>query len=155
VFHQKKETEHAPKEGQRIYPTLLRVVDMISHQGQCQSARKGNSGREGSSEKIDHRQGEHSKDQRNDPEIPFGFWEGVKNVGEDEKERGMKMGRVLPIISQLTSQIVPRFIERMNFIDPEGFFVEGIESEGEADEETKNQNEDLFFFEYLHLNCLN
>jgi hypothetical protein len=67
-------------------------------------------------------------------------------VGEDEKERGMKMGRVLLIISQLTSQIVPRFIERMNFIDPEGFSVEGVESEGEADEETKNQNNNFFLF---------
>lgn len=146
MFHQKKETGHTPKESQRIYPTLLRVMDMISHQGQCQSARKGNSGREGSGEKIDHRQGEHSKDQRNDPEIPFGFWEGVKNVGEDEKKRGMKMGRVLLIMSQLTSQIVPRFIERMNFIDPERFSVECVESEGEADEETKNQNNNFFLF---------
>jgi hypothetical protein len=33
VLHQKIETGHAPKESERIYPTLLRVMDMISHQG--------------------------------------------------------------------------------------------------------------------------
>ena len=39
----------------------------------------------------------------------------------------------------------------MDFIDPERFFVEGVESQGEADEEANNQNEDLFLFKYLHL----
>ena len=72
-------------------------------------------------------------------------------MGEYEKKRGVNMGWVLLIISQLPSQIIPRLIESMNFIDPEGFSVEGVESEGEADEETKNQNEDLFLFKYLHL----
>ena len=67
-------------------------------------------------------------------------------MGEDEKERGMKMGRVLLIISQLTSQIVPRFIERMNFIDPEGFSVEGVESQCKPDEKAEKKDQDFFLF---------
>jgi hypothetical protein len=100
---------------------------MVSHQGQCQSAWKGNPGRERPGEKIDHWEGEHSEDQGNDPQIPFGFWEGVKSVCKDEEERELKMGRILLVVSYLASQIVSRFIEGMNFVDPERFFVEGVE----------------------------
>jgi hypothetical protein len=65
-------------------------------------------------------------------------------VGEDEKERGVKMGRVLLIISQLTSQIVPRFIERMNFIDPEGLLVKGVEPQNKTYEKTEKKDKNFF-----------
>jgi hypothetical protein len=119
---------------------------MIGHQSQCNGGWEGNFGREGPGKQIKHRQGEHSKNQRNDPEIPFGFWEGVKNVGEDEKEWGVKVGWILLVISELIYKAVPRFIERVDFVDPERFFVEVVESEGEPDEETKNQNDNFFLF---------
>jgi hypothetical protein len=56
-------------------------------------------------------------------------------VGEDKKKRGMKMGWILLIISQLTSQIVSRFIESMDLIDPEGFMIKMVKPERETDEE--------------------
>ena len=42
----------------------------------------------------------------------------------------------------------------MDFIDPEGFLVEAVESEGKADKEAEKKDQDLFLLESLHGGCL-
>jgi hypothetical protein len=74
-------------------------MDMIRHQSQREGTWKGDSRRERSSKQIDHREGKHSEDHRNNPEIPFGFWERVKNVGKYEEEWKLKVGWVLLVVS--------------------------------------------------------
>ena len=51
----------------------------------------------------------------------------------------MKVCRILLIIFQLTFKTISRIIEGMDFVNPEGFLVEGVESQGEANEKTERE----------------
>jgi hypothetical protein len=46
----------------------------------------------------------------------------------------------------LAFEVISGVIEGVDFIHPEGFFVEGIESQGKADNQTKKEDEDFFAF---------
>jgi hypothetical protein len=46
----------------------------------------------------------------------------------------------------LAFKIIPRIIKRIDFIHPEGFLVKGIEPQGEADNQTKKEDEEFFAF---------
>jgi hypothetical protein len=41
---------------------------------------------------------------------------------------------------------MPGIIESIDFIHPERFLVEGVESQGETDEETTNKDKEFFPF---------
>jgi hypothetical protein len=66
----------------------------------------------------------------------------------------MKVRRILFIIFQLISYTISRIIEGVDFVNPERFLVEGVESQSKADEKTEKKDEDLFSFEHLRLGCL-
>ncbi len=53
---------------------------MVNHESEREGARKSNGGGEELREKVDHRDGKGSKDQRNDTKVPFWFCERVKLV---------------------------------------------------------------------------
>lgn len=55
----------------------------------------------------------------------------------------------------LAFQIISGIIKGMDFVHPEGFLVKGIESEGEANEETEEKNKYLFFKRVIHPGDLN
>jgi hypothetical protein len=93
-----------------------------------------------SCEKIDQGDGEGPEDQRDDSEVPFGFGEGIELMGEDEEERGVKIRGVLFIKFYLAFEVISGVIEGVDFINPEGFLVEGIEPQGEAYDETEKKN---------------
>jgi hypothetical protein len=54
-------------------------------------------------------------------------------MGEHKKEGRVKKRGILLIKSELGSEIIPGVIEGMDFIHPEGFLVEGVESENKSD----------------------
>jgi hypothetical protein len=49
----------------------------------------------------------------------------------------MKIGGIFFVKSQLILQAILRIMIGVNFIDPERFFIEGVESESEAYKETE------------------
>jgi hypothetical protein len=50
-----------------------------------------------------------------------------------DKEKGrMKIGRILLIKFDLPSEIVSGIVEGMDFVYPEGFFVEGVEPQSKT-----------------------
>jgi hypothetical protein len=105
---------------------------MVGHEGQREGAGKGDGRRKLPRKEIDHRDGEGSKDQRNDTEIPFRFCKGIKLMGDNKKKRRMEEGWVLFIEFYLILETIPRILEGMDFVNPKGFLVEGVESQGKA-----------------------
>jgi len=79
---------------------------VVSHEGKGEGAGKGDGRGEGYCKEIDHWDGESSKDQRDDPEIPFRFGERIELVCEDEEEGRMKEGWVLFIKFYLAFEII-------------------------------------------------
>jgi hypothetical protein len=65
-------------------------------------------------------------------------------MGENKKKRRVQKSRVAFVKLQLIPKIISRIIIRMNFIHPEGFFIEGVEPQSETHEEAEKQNENLF-----------
>jgi hypothetical protein len=65
-------------------------------------------------------------------------------MGEHKKEGRVKKSRILLIKSELGSEIIPGVIEGMDLIHPEGFLVEGIESEGKSDEKAEHDQKNFF-----------
>jgi hypothetical protein len=51
----------------------------------------------------------------------------VEEMGEDIKQGRMKVCRILFIIFQLAFKTISRIIEGMDFVNPEGFLIEGID----------------------------
>jgi hypothetical protein len=65
-------------------------------------------------------------------------------MGENEEKGRMKeINRILLEIRYLCFKPVPRVIERMNLIDPQGFAVKGVEPQAEAYEEASNKDQYL------------
>jgi len=146
VFHKEIETCHSKKHEQGIGATILREADVVSHEGQREGAGKGDERRKLSRKEIDQGDREGSEDQRDDSEIPFGFGERIELVGENKEEGRVEISRSLFIKLYLAFKVISGVIEGMDFVHPEGFLVEGIESQGEADNQTKKENEDFFAF---------
>ena len=67
-------------------------------------------------------------------------------MGQDEEERWVKIGWFLLIKIYLFLDIISRIIESIDFIPPEGFLVEGVESQGEANEETEKEDQEFSLF---------
>ena len=84
----------------------MRETDVVGHEGQREGAGKGNVRRKLSCKEIDHEYRKGSKNQRDNAEVSFGFWERIELMGEDEKERRMEEGWVLFIKFYLTLEII-------------------------------------------------
>jgi len=143
VFHKEIETCHPKKHKQGIGAAILRETDVVGHEGQREGAGEGNERRKLSCKEIDHGNGKGPKDQRDDSEITFGFGERIELMGEEEEERRVKIRWILFIKFYLAFEVISGVIEGVDFIHPEGFLIEGIESQGEADEETKKKNKKI------------
>jgi len=73
----------------------LGEADVVRHKSQGKGDGKGDGRRKLSGKKVDHGDGDGSKNQRNDTEILFWFCKGIKLMGEDEEKGRMKEGWVL------------------------------------------------------------
>jgi hypothetical protein len=62
VLKKKVQACHPKEHKQGIHAGILRKVNMIGHESQAKSARKGDERRERSRKKIDHRDGEDPED---------------------------------------------------------------------------------------------
>ena len=68
-------------------------------------------------------------------------------MGKEIKEGGMKkIGWMLFKVFYLVFNPLPRIIEGMNFVDPEGFLIKSVESQSEPNNETKNKQK--YFLRY-------
>ena len=71
MFHKEVKPCHSEEHKKGITTSILRKTDMIGHKAQRKSAGKGNGLRERPCKNVDHRDGERSEDERDDPDIPF------------------------------------------------------------------------------------
>jgi len=94
VFHEEVKPSHSNEHEQGIGTSVLGKADVIGHEGQCEDAREGDRRRERSCKEIDHRDGEGTKDQGDNTEVPFWFSERVKLMCKNEKQRRLKICRV-------------------------------------------------------------
>jgi len=67
-------------------------------------------------------------------------------MGQNKEERGMKVGWILLVKFYLTPEIISRIIEGIDFIRPKGFLIEGVEPQGETDEEAEDQHKNFISF---------
>jgi hypothetical protein len=95
VFHKKIKPGHSSKQEHRIGAPFLGEADVVGHKSETKGRRESKIRRKLSGKKVDHGDGEGSKDQRNDTEIPFGFCKGIKLMGENEEKGRMKEDWVL------------------------------------------------------------
>ena len=107
-----------------------------------------------SCKEIDHRDGKSSQDQWDDSQVSFGFGERIELMGENEEKGRVKISRILLIKVKLTSKIISRIIEGMDFVHPERFSVEGVESEGKAYEKAKSDDKNFFSFYVAHIDSV-
>jgi len=71
-------------------------------------------------------------------------------MGKDEEEGRMKIRRILLIKFDLPSEVISGVIEGMDFVHPEGFLIESVESQGKSYKETENQDKYFFSFWVAH-----
>jgi hypothetical protein len=95
VSHKEIEACHPQKHQEGVGAAILRETDMVGHEGQRESAGKGDEWRKLSCEEIDQGDGEGPEDQGDDSEVPFGFGEGIELMGEDEEKGRVKIRGVL------------------------------------------------------------
>ena len=65
-------------------------------------------------------------------------------MGENEKEWRMKKGRILFVELGLVSETIPRIVESVNLIHPEGLSVKGIISQCKPNEEAEDKRDQFF-----------
>jgi hypothetical protein len=65
-------------------------------------------------------------------------------MGEHKKEGRVKKSGILLIKPDLGTEIIPGVIKGMDFIHPEGLFVEGVESERKTYQEAKDKSKNFF-----------
>jgi hypothetical protein len=58
----------------------------------------------------------------------------MEQMGENKEKGGMKESWVFTIKFQLALKIIPRIIEGIDFVQPKGFLVKGVESQSETNE---------------------
>jgi hypothetical protein len=104
--HEEVQPCHPKKHEQRVRASILGEADMVSHKGQGKCARNSNRPRKLLSEKIDHRDGEDSKDQRDNPKISFRFGERIELMGNHEKKGGLEISWIVFIKSDLALETI-------------------------------------------------
>jgi hypothetical protein len=65
-------------------------------------------------------------------------------MGEDEEEGRMEKAGVTFIKFYLVFEVIPGIIEGMDFINPEGFLVEGIEPQGKSHQKAEKKHKNFF-----------
>jgi hypothetical protein len=55
-------------------------------------------------------------------------------MSENKEKRGVKVSWVFFVILQLVLDTISRIIISVNFVNPEGFLIEGVEPKGKADD---------------------
>ncbi len=123
---------------------------MVGHEGKGDGAGEGDRGRELFGEEVEHGDGEGAKEEGEDAEVSFWFLEGVEEVGEDEEEWGVEVGWILLIELELGFEVITGVVEGVDLIYPEGFLVEAIEPECEAQKKAKDEDKDFFLFQMIH-----
>ena len=71
-------------------------------------------------------------------------------MSEYKKKRRVKVGWVFFVILQLGLDTIPRIIVSMDFVNPEGFLIEGVKSQGKTYNETENKDKDFFLIYLFH-----
>jgi hypothetical protein len=71
-------------------------------------------------------------------------------MSENKKKRRVKVGWIFFVILYLVFNAISRIIVSMDFVNPEGFLVEGVESQGKTYNERENKDEDFFLIYFLH-----
>jgi len=104
--------------------------------------------------KIDHGDGKSSEDQGDDSEVPFGLGERMELMGENKEKGRVEIRWILLIKFYLASEIIPRIIEGVDFIDPERFLIKGVKSEYKTYEKAKHDDKNFFSFYVAHNNSL-
>jgi len=141
---------HSEEHKQGVGASILGKADVVGHKAQREGAGKSDERRKLSCKKIDHGDGKSSEHQGDDSQVSFGFGERIELMGENEEKGRVKISRILLIKVKLTSKIISRIIEGMDFVHPERFSVEGVESEGKAYEKAKNDDKNFFSFYVAH-----
>jgi hypothetical protein len=75
--------DHSKEHHQGIGTAILRKTDVISHEGQRESAWNSNRRGKDSRKKINHWYGEGPENKRDDPEISLGFFKWIEDMGEN------------------------------------------------------------------------
>ena len=71
-------------------------------------------------------------------------------MGENKKKGRVKVCWIFFVILYLVFNAISRIIVSMDFVNPEGFLIEGVESEGKTYDETENQDEYFSLSYILH-----
>jgi hypothetical protein len=71
-------------------------------------------------------------------------------MSENKKKRRVKVGWIFFVILYLVLDPVSRIIVSMDFINPKGFLIESVESQGKAYQEAQKKNENLFSLWVTH-----
>jgi len=100
--------------------------------------------------KIDHGDGKSSEDQGDDSKVSFRLAKRMQLVGENKEKGRVKISWILFVVVKLTSKIISRIVEGMDFVHPERFSVEGAESKGKTYEKAKNDGNNFFSFYVAH-----
>lgn len=117
---------------------------MIGHKGQRKSTRKGDAGREGSCEKVNHGDGKGSKDKRQESKIPFRLCKRIKRVGENKKKRGVEIRRILLVEFYLLPKPISGIIEGMDFVQPQRLLIKRIKPQEEPNKKAEDQKNRFF-----------
>lgn len=95
------------------------------------------------SEEIDHGDGKNSEDQRKDAKVSFRMGKRIIKVGKKKKEGRMKVGRIFFVKLKLSFEAISRIVESVNLVHPQGLFIKCVKPQGEAYEQTEDQDEDF------------
>jgi hypothetical protein len=106
MFYEEIETSHSEEHKQGIGAPILGEANVVSHKGQGKCAWKGNRRRKLLSKEIDHRDGESTKDQRNDSKVSFGFGKGIELMGNHEEKGSLEISWVIFIKLDLAFEII-------------------------------------------------
>jgi hypothetical protein len=155
VLHEEIEACHSKEHKQGVGTPVLGEANVVGHENQRQGAGKGGERRKLSCKKIDHGDGKGSEDQGDNSKVSLGLGERIELVSENKEEGRMKIRRVLFIKFYLALQIISGVVEAMDLVYPEGFSIKSVKPQGEADNETENENEDLFSFFLDHSKGVN
>jgi hypothetical protein len=116
---------------------------VVDHEGQRQDGRESNVWEELSSKKKEERYGKGSHNEWNNPEVSLRVRGGIEQMSEDEEKGRMKGGRIFFMKIDLGLEVISGVVKSVDFVQPERFLVEGIESEGKSNEETQNQENEF------------
>ena len=106
VLHKEVEADHSDDHEKGIVTPVLGEGDMVSHEGERETARQGNAGGELSSKKVDHKDTKSAKDQWNDSKVSFRFGEGIELMGNHEKKRSLEISWIIFIKLDLAFDII-------------------------------------------------